>query len=137
MKKHKDIVITPSTPHVELTLWMFFMAAGLFSLYQLTQANADKIWYFTSMTFLLILFQFTRVINNRFKKIRITKNEISIRFFLNPLTKHLTRTKIEGYKLSEVYHRQSTTFIIRLVTVDNKQIDIPKDGYENYEKVKK
>lgn len=136
MKKKNDIVIKPLTPYLELTLWVCIMTAGLFSVLQLAQATSEKIWYFTTLTFLFIIFQLTRVINDRFKKIIITKDYISIRSFLKPLTKRLTRDKIQGYKLSEVYHGRSTIYIIRLFTVDNERIDIPKDGYKNYEKVK-
>jgi hypothetical protein len=136
MTKKSDIVIKPLTPYLELILWTCIMTAGLFSIYKLTQETSEKIWYFTTVTFLLISFLLTKTINNRFKKIIITKDSISIKSFLRPLTKHLTRDKIEGYKLSEVYHGKSTIYIIRLLTVDKEQIDIPRDGYKNYDKIK-
>lgn len=137
MTKKNDIVIKPLTPYLELILWTCIMTAGLFSTFKLVQGTSVTIWYFTTGTFLLTSFQLTRVINSRFKKITISEEDLSVRSYLKPLTKRLTRDKLKGYKLSEVYDGQSTTHVIRLLTVDNQQIDILRDGYKDYDKIKK
>ena len=62
-------------------------------------------------------------------------DHLTIKSFLSLTKRRLSKLEIKGYDFKEVYHALGTRWIVRLVTGENKIIELPIDGYKTYETV--